>query len=463
MKKILLLLLFVSLNSLFADTVELESKYLEIKDDINIFYSSTCSHCHDLMDFLAIVEKSNPGLKINYFEIREPENKDNYDLFLYFCSMYETGITGVPRMFVNNTPYVGYRDEYCDSEFNDVYKAYILCENQVEAELSEWANANGIKYNFISEEEPLNLSVLFIFLLIIILYGISYFIFKKRLKGDSFKLWLSGLFILCIVLFFFLIFFLPESMITGFASKLPFPVFVVIIALADGFNPCAFAVLFILLSLLTHAEKKRQMSIIGIIFIITSAVIYFIFILITITAGSFFVDSFGRDIILRILGVVVTIVGLINIKDFVFFKKGISMSISDKEKLNFSKKAAGIVKYLKNGSVFGFISAIAATILLGISVNIIELGCSAILPVIYMTALINHFGEQLGFAHILWTINYALIYVIPMIAILFWFIFTFKSRRLSESKGKLLKLFGGIVMVTCGIILIIKPYVLFFN
>ncbi len=453
-----MLFLVFTLN---AEPIDFELQYNEIKDNINVFYSTTCSHCIDLIEYLRNIENHNPELKVNYFEVKDEEHKDYYELFLLFSSKYDTGIGGVPRMFIDDKAFVGFSRGECTLEYNEIFDAYVGCEGQIELAIAEWAEKRGIKYNSIKNIDPPVLFPVIIIVILLILYGFSFFVLKKHLKNKyKFRLWLSGLLILLIILIFLIIFLMPESVITGFAQKLPFPLFVFIIALADGFNPCAFAVLFILLSLLTHADRKRDMNIIGSIFIIISAVMYFIFIIFMITAGSFFIDAYG-PIILRILGAVVLIVGIINFKDYIFFKKGISMSISDERQKNISKKAASIVKYLKSGSAFGFISAIIATVLLGISVNIIELGCSAILPAVYMAALINQFGSQIGLPHVLWTINYAILYVVPMIAILFWFIFTFKSQRLSETQGRLLKLAGGTIMIIGGLILLIEPNILF--
>ena len=464
MRKLYLIFLLLALTfNLIAEPLDTQSKYNEIKDDINVFYSNTCHICKDIIDYLELVQIQNPEIIINYYEIKEPENKDNHELFLLFSSEFDTGERGVPRMFINGKALVGFSSGECTQEYNDAYRAYVACEGLVELEIAVWAEKRGIEYEFLEGGKVPNLLPVFIVLALLVLYGISFFIFRKQLKNkEIFRFWLSGMMILLIVLIFLLIFLIPETVIMSFAQKLPFPIFVFIIALADGFNPCAFAVLFILLSLLTHADKKRDMNIIGSIFIIVSAVMYFIFIIIIMTVESFVIDTYGT-IILQILGAVIFIVGIINFKDYIFFKKGISMSITDKQQKNISKKAAGIVKFLKKGSALGFISAVTATVLLGISVNIIELGCSAILPAVYITALLNLFGTELGAAHVLWTIIYAVLYVIPMIAILFWFIFTFKSKRLSESKGRLLKLIGGIIMITGGLILIIKPGILFFH
>jgi uncharacterized membrane protein HdeD (DUF308 family) len=104
--------------------------------------------------------------------------------------------------------------------------------------------------------------------------------------------------------------------------------------------------------------------------------------------------------------------------------------------------------------------ALGATILLAIFVNIIELGCTAILPVVYMTTLVNHCTTNLGFCYTTWTALYAVIYILPLLAILLSFIYSFQSSRLSEDQGRILKLFSGIFMLLFGLIMLIKPQLL---
>ena len=167
--------------------------------------------------------------------------------------------------------------------------------------------------------------------------------------------------------------------------------FVSFIAFADGFNPCAFTVLIILLSLLTYTKSKKDMTIVGSTFITTSAVIYFAFIMIMVLLGSIFLERYG-SIFMLVLGTIITIAGIINIKDFFFFKKAISLSLSESQQLEITKRASKIVRDVQTvgQDKKKFFGALFGTILLAIIVNVVELGCTAILPVVYMTSLVNY-------------------------------------------------------------------------
>ncbi|MGZ3438077.1 MAG: glutaredoxin family protein, partial [Polyangia bacterium] len=60
-------------------------------------------------------------------------------------------------------------------------------------------------------------------------------------------------------------------------ARISFPLFTVIIGLADGINPCAFYVLIVLLGLLLHVRSRRRLALYGGIFVVMSGVVYFLF------------------------------------------------------------------------------------------------------------------------------------------------------------------------------------------
>jgi len=95
-------------------------------------------------------------------------------------------------------------------------------------------------------------------------------------------------------------------------------------------------------------------------------------------------------------------------------------------------------------------------------VNFIELGCTLILPVQYIEVLITNYGENLTVYHMLYTALYCAVYIIPLLVILGSFLYTFKSDRMTEREGRVLKLVSGSIMVALGLILIFVPELLAF-
>ncbi|MBU0757096.1 MAG: glutaredoxin family protein [Nanoarchaeota archaeon] len=463
-KKNIFVLLILVISNLSTPVIADNNILMETEAKVTIFYSKSCPHCIQEIEFLNSLENKCSDIKVDYYIAVE-----NDDLLQQFADKFNTTTAAVPRTFVGDKAFIGFSHEEGTLEYSPVYKAYIGYANVIEDQINELRGLDIISPDNNStcagaEIKPgteINKNS-WVFLLILV-YVLSYFFVKAKIISNKGKrnLWIAGLLFVTIISFFIFISSQSDEAIKLFAQGLPFPFFVTIIAIADGFNPCAFTVLLILLSLLTHTKKKRDMSIIGFTFILTSAVMYFIFIMAMIFIGSWAFEKYGTLINL-VLGSIIMVIGLINIKDFFFFKKGISMSISDKEKKKVSVKARNIVNLLRQGSGRSFMLAIFGTILLGIFVNLVELGCTAILPAVYMTSLVRSFGETVAVGHIVWTLYYALIYVIPLIIIMLIFTFSFKSARVSEEQGKVLKLVSGAFMLTFGIIMIFFPQLLVF-
>ncbi|OZH55572.1 glutaredoxin [Hydrocoleum sp. CS-953] len=449
-KILLTLILLVSLT-IFAPVAQAAEKGL----DIYFFYSKTCPHCAKQKPLMEYIDKQNEEVKVNSFEVSQ-----NPQIWQEFLAKYQITSQAVPRTFIGDKNFIGYSETEGELEYNSVYKGYIGYRNQIiqaiETELGYIVNIPG-------RDKQIQLPWYIIFLPI--LYLCSYPLLNKKLNNEQRKrYWFGGLITTIIISLFFFITFTPDAIIKQFAQGLPFPLFVSTIALADGFNPCAFTVLIILLSLLSYTKSRRDMTLIGSTFVATSGVMYFLFIMIMILVGSVFLDKYGT-IFMLVLGVIITLAGLINIKDYFFFKQAFSLSLSEKQQLSISKKAREIARKLQNsqGSKKMFLAALGGTILLAIFVNIVELGCTAILPAVYMTTLIQYCQENVWLCFSFWTGIYALIYIIPLLAILLNFIYSFKSSRLSESQGRILKLIGGTFMLFFGLVMIFKPEFLTFG
>jgi len=234
------------------------------------------------------------------------------------------------------------------------------------------------------------------------------------------------------------------------ASAYSLPVLTIIIGSVDSFNPCAFFILIFLLNLLIYVKSRRRMFLIGSIFIFFSGLFYFTFM---VFLNAVFAPAAEHIIIFSIIvGGVALAIGLLNIKDFFFFKKGASLSIPESKKPGIYKRMRNLVKTHHLPTV------LLGTIFLAISVNVYELVCTVILPTIYIHQL-NVRGISDGLT--IWYIFfYNVIYVIPLIIIVFIFVFSLSRRKLTEWHGQILKLFSGIMVSAFGAILIIDYKIL---
>ena len=70
-----------------------------------LFYSDSCSHCHEEIEWLKSIEKDYPYLVIHYYEASK--NRDLYDRVK---ADYEITSTGVPLTIISNDYYIGFND-----------------------------------------------------------------------------------------------------------------------------------------------------------------------------------------------------------------------------------------------------------------------------------------------------------------------------------------------------------------
>ena len=230
------------------------------------------------------------------------------------------------------------------------------------------------------------------------------------------------------------------------ADALSLPLMTVLIAGLDAFNPCAFFVLLFLLSLMVHQNNRARMLAIGCVFVLVSGLMYFAFM----AAWLNLFQLLGNLAWVTLAaGILALAVGLINVKDFFYFGRGVSLSIPESRKPAINQRARAI---LTAGSVPAML---AATMLLAVAVNFYELLCTAGFPMVYTRLLTL---QDLGPAqHYLYLALYNLVYVIPLAIIVGGFAFTLGARKLSEREGRLLKLVSGLMMLQLGMLLVLAP------
>jgi hypothetical protein len=107
------------------------------------------------------------------------------------------------------------------------------------------------------------------------------------------------------------------------------PLFTLALGLLDGFNPCAMWVLLFLLSLLVRLRDRKRMALIAGTFVLVSGAVYYAFM----AAWLNVFLAVGLSKVVRVLlGTTAVLIGLINVKDFVAWGRGPSLSIPDAAK-----------------------------------------------------------------------------------------------------------------------------------
>lgn len=224
------------------------------------------------------------------------------------------------------------------------------------------------------------------------------------------------------------------------------PTFTLIIAALDAFNPCAFFVLIFLLSLMVHHHSRSKMLAVGTIFVLCSGLMYFLFMaawlnLFLVTEELMFITATA--------GLIAIVFGALNIKDYFFFKQGVSLSLSETSKDRLFTR----IRYLSQSGSWP--AMITATIILAIAANSYELLCTAGLPMVFTRVLT--LNELPLSQYYLYLVFYNIIYIVPLMLIVIAFSWTLGRRKLSEGEGRLLKLMSGAMMLGLGGILLLKP------
>ena len=221
----------------------------------------------------------------------------------------------------------------------------------------------------------------------------------------------------------------------------------IVIGLVDGVNPCSLWVLTMLLAMLTRTHSRKKMLIIGTVFLTVTALIYALFI-----GGVFSLLNYISYMkwIQIVVAAVTLVLGFINLKDYFFFKEGVSLSISDEKKPGIFQKMRNVMNQSEN-----MWAMIGATVVLAAGVSLIEFSCTAAFPVIWSNLLVANNASTTTFVLLL--ILYMVIYQLDELIIFGVAVATMKSSKMQEKHGQILKLFSGALMVILSLVMLIDP------
>lgn len=228
--------------------------------------------------------------------------------------------------------------------------------------------------------------------------------------------------------------------------ELGLPLFTIAIGLLDGFNPCAMWVLLFLLSLLVNLQDRRKMALIAGTFVLVSGLIYFAFM--AAWLNMFLLIGVSRAAQL-ILGGIALFVGTVNMKDFLAWKQGLSLTIPESAKPGIYVRIRRILEAEHLGG------AMTGVVVLAGLVNFVELLCTAGFPALYTQILTLQnlpawtYYAYLGVYNLAYIFDDSLMVTIAVV--------TLSQRRLQEQAGRWLKLTSGVVMAGLGTVLLLRP------
>ena len=401
-KMLLILLMF---------TLGISNVYAEDKNLVNIylFYSDECPHCHEELEFLDEVVRDNNNVTVYKYEISDSVNVNLLD---QVSTLYDTNITGVPFTIIGDKYFKGFSRK----NYSDRFMAAI-----------EYYSNNG--YRDRAGEEIFKTAIL-----------PRYPVVADAPKVDDYIKEAS------------------ERKITIFnhtisLKNMTLPLVAILIGLVDGFNPCAMWVLLFLISMLIGINDKKRMWIIGLSFLLTSGLVYLLFMLAWLNAATLLLSV---NIVRIIIGLIALVGAGINIRSYFIHRKESGCTVVDDKKR--SKIFDRIKKFTREKNYF---LAIVGAMALAISVNIVELACSAGLPVMFIEIL--SMNNPTVIEKIIYIGLYMIFFLIDDFIVFFVAIKTMEITGFSTKYGKLSKIVGGILLLMIGLLLIFKPEWLMFN
>ena len=423
MKKILKFLIVFAVFLLLPVSAKADEKVI----NIHLFYGNGCPHCAAEEEFLSDYLKDRTDVKLYKYEIWY----DSHNQELLSKVQKEMGTTnknGVPFTVIGKKTIVGYADGVTDEQIKDAINYYLNNDYRDYAgEITGKVKKTEVKEDIIKDESKTEDKKE-----------------NKIEKADDTKDSDQT----------------DENVTVPVlgkinAKKVSLPILAVVLGFVDGFNPCAMWILIFLITMLFNMKDRKKMWILGLTFILTSGIVYLMFMLAWLNLATFI----SKIAFIRLLiAVIALVVGLINVYKYIdsLKKKDEGCDVVDKkDRKKIMEKIISITHENK------FIIALLGIMVLAASVNIIELMCSIGIPLLFTQILaMNNLST---FGYMIYMFIYIFFFLIDDIVIFVISMVTLKVTGLSTKYTKYSHLVGGIIMLIIGLLLIIKPELLMFN
>lgn len=238
------------------------------------------------------------------------------------------------------------------------------------------------------------------------------------------------------------------------SENVSLPILAILLGFVDGFNPCAMWILLFLIGMLIGNKDKKKLLLLGCLFLGTSAFVYALF-MVSWLKIVLTIEQVG---VIRLLIAMVAIVGagwnLYSYYQSTKKETGCQVVNSTKRKKIMTK----IKKFVGEKNLF---LASMGIIALAISVNFIELACSAGWPLVFTEILALHKLNAISYGFYIFL--YILFYLLDDLIIFIIAVSTFKITGISNKYSKYSHLIGGILMLIIGILMLFKPEWLMLN
>ncbi len=233
-------------------------------------------------------------------------------------------------------------------------------------------------------------------------------------------------------------------------SRFSLPMLAAVLGFVDGFNPCAMWVLVTFLLVLIQFGDRRKMFFVSGLFVLAESVMYYLILNVWFTAWDFI----GLD------RIVMPIVGLVSVGGGAFFvyewyRGDGTCLVTDTDK---RARISGRIRKLASEPLT-WVTA-AGVVALALSVNVIEFACSIGIPQTFTKILevnrLGFFGTQ-GLMLV-----YILFYMIDDLIVFGLALWGAGKLQTTHAYAKWCNLFGGILMILLGLLLVFRPEKLLF-
>jgi len=407
----LIFLLIISLCVFIPNVNALEVNSEKNIVNMHIFYSNTCPHCKKLKEMVATLDYDN--LKVYEYEISDD---DVLNIVYSLEDIFNIKIKTVPFTVIGDRYYFGYSNA-TKHEFENVIKFY--SENGYNDIVGNYLIDSSINQKIELPTYPIDSNI-----------SIDEYLENQSKKVINIPL-------------------IGEVDLASFAL----PIVAIIIGVIDGFNPCAMWVLLFLISTLIGINNKKRMWYLGLSFILTSSIIYFCFMVAWLNITSFIAHIGWFRMLISLFAICF---GGYNLYSYIKTRNSSGCNVVSDKKRN--KIFDRIRKFTQEKNFF---LALIGIVTLAITVNLVELACSAGLPVLFIEIL-NMNGVS-NIEYYLYIILYVLFFMLDDIIIFVVAVITMELTGFSTKYGKLSKLIGGVLLVLIGLLMALKPEWLMFN
>jgi hypothetical protein len=222
-----------------------------------------------------------------------------------------------------------------------------------------------------------------------------------------------------------------------------------IIGFVDGINPCSLWAISVLLTVVVRTRSRRRVLAIGTTFLLVTAGMYALYM-----AGIYSALTVAAHlgVIQLVVAVAAGVFGVVSVKDYFAFKKGISFTISDAAK-------PGLYQRMRSAAGHQRLApALLATAALGVAVSLLEAPCTAGFPVLW-TGLLQANGVAPAEAVGLFGL-YMAPYLMDEFAVFLLAVATMRATRMQEKHGQVLKLVAGVTMLALAGAMVVDPTVM---